>query len=135
MPARTAYMLLLTLLCFTRAGYSQCPFPATLTSNGICLGSTLTLNTSASLTQIIWFNGPAVAKNTGDGINVIDPSAKSYTPTAAGSYKVAVTALDGCTITTDVIVIGAIPSLGILPSTVIDISPSNPIIPQTVTLC
>src|SRR5882757_11488312 len=52
--------LLLAGLLIAGRGYSQCPFAVTLTSSSNCPGSTLTVVTTDSLSQIVWLNGPTV---------------------------------------------------------------------------
>ena len=57
-------------------GYSQCPFSATLSTTGVCLGATLTVNSANTPSQITWYNGAAPvnlatgAFNDGPGITV-----------------------------------------------------------------
>src|SRR5580692_10115665 len=88
--------LLAVLLVATR-GFSQCPFPAQLNTTGSCLGATLSIATSNTLTQIIWYNNNAVVSPA--------PPGPTYKPGTAGVYTAAITDNSGCQVTTNAITI------------------------------
>src|SRR6202000_750610 len=100
-PASYAHILFLATLCITHSGFSQCPFVITLNSTGHCQGSDLTLTTTVSLTQIVWFRDGAV-----DTVVTGNPV---YKPVEAGSYKAAVSDDAGCTVTTNALLLQASP--------------------------
>jgi gliding motility-associated-like protein len=69
-------LLSAAVLVMFYCGYSQCPFPATLSTTGVCLGATLTVNSANTLSQITWYNGTTPVNvatgmfNDGPGITV-----------------------------------------------------------------
>ncbi len=50
-------ILLAALMMVVCWNYAQCPVSATLKSTGNCPGDTLTVSTSDTLSQIVWYNG------------------------------------------------------------------------------
>ena len=66
----------------------------------------LTLTTTATLTQIVWLNGPTVLSSTSstDGL-VIHTGYIGYYAKEPGSYRAVLTNKDGCSMTTPVVVI------------------------------
>jgi gliding motility-associated-like protein len=52
--------LLMAVLLVATRGFTQCPFPAQLNTTGSCLGATLSVSTSATLSTIVWYNGTTV---------------------------------------------------------------------------
>jgi len=99
-------LLLLMGLVIGYEGNSQCPFTVQLTSSGNCPRSMLILSTTATLTQIVWLNGPTVLSTTNspDG-SVIHTGYIGYYATEPGDYKAVLTDKTGCTVTTPIIVI------------------------------
>ena len=49
--------LLVAFLTIVHNGFSQCPFPVSLDSTGNCLDATLKVNTTNTISRIIWYNG------------------------------------------------------------------------------
>ena len=95
---------LLAVLLIATQGFAQCPFPAQLNTTGSCLGATLSVSTSNTLIQIVWYNGsnPVATSAT------IPPNA-TYKPSTAGVYTAEISDNMGCQITTNAITIN--PSL------------------------
>lgn len=58
--------LLTAVLFLARSVSAQCPFAVTLNNNGNCLGATLNISTSSTLTKIVWYNGSSVVKTVTD---------------------------------------------------------------------
>lgn len=101
---RFACILTLTLQCLAQDIHSQCPFAATLNSTGSCIGDTLSVRTSVTLTQIVWLIGSAVDKITTAADTV-------YKPGQAGSYSAAISDDNGCTVTVGPVVLKGINNL------------------------
>lgn len=112
---RLACILTLTLQCLAQDIHSQCPFAATLTSTGNCIGDTLSVRTGVTLTQIVWLIGSAVDKLTSAADTV-------YKPGKAGSYKAAISDDNGCTVTVGPIILKEV-------NNVIPVSISSSIMP------
>jgi gliding motility-associated-like protein len=91
---------LLAVLLIASQGFAQCPFPAQLNTTGSCQGATLSVNTSGTLTQIVWYNGTAEVATTA----AIPPNA-SYKPATAGVYTAVTTDNTGCQTTTNAVTI------------------------------
>jgi gliding motility-associated-like protein len=91
---------LLAVLLIATQGFAQCPFPSQLNTTGSCLGATLSVSTSSTLTQIVWYNGsnPVATSAT------IPPNA-TYKPATAGVYTAEISDNTGCQITTNAITI------------------------------
>ena len=95
---RLACILALTLQCLVQSIHSQCPFSATFTSTGNCIGDTLSVRTNVVITQIVWLIGSVVDK--------VTPAADTtYKPGRAGSYRAAISDDNGCTVTVGPIVL------------------------------
>ena len=58
--------LLLAVLFLVRSVSAQCPFAVTLNSSGNCLGATLNVSTSSTLTKIEWYKGSSIVKTVTD---------------------------------------------------------------------
>jgi hypothetical protein len=95
---------LLAVLLIATQGFAQCPFPAQLNTTGSCLGATLSVSTSNTLIQIVWYNGSNPVATSA----IIPPNA-SYKPATAGVYTAEISDNMGCQITTNAITIN--PSL------------------------
>jgi gliding motility-associated-like protein len=91
---------LLAVLLIASQGFAQCPFPARLNTTGSCLGTTLSVVTSGTLTQIVWYNGTAAVATTA----TIPPNA-SYKPATAGVYTAMTTDNTGCQTTTNAVTV------------------------------
>lgn len=89
--------LLLAVLLVATRGSSQCPFPAQLNTTGSCVGATLSVATSNTLSQIVWYNNNSVVSTA--------PLSASYKPTTAGVYTAEITDNTGCPVTTNAITI------------------------------
>ena len=100
------------LQCLAQATHSQCPFAATLSSTGSCLGDTLSVRTKVAITQIVWLAGSVVDKVTYSSDTV-------YQPAHAGNYSAAISDDNGCTVT-----VGPIALKGVNNVTPVSISPS-----------
>jgi gliding motility-associated-like protein len=110
---RLACILTPTLLCLAQATHSQCPFAATLYSTGNCTGDTLSVRTKVAITQIVWLIGSEVDKVTYSTDTV-------YKPAQAGTYRAAISADNGCTVT-----VGPIVLKGVNDVIPVSISPST----------
>jgi gliding motility-associated-like protein len=95
---RLACILALALQCLAQGIHSQCPFAATITSTGNCIGDTLSVRTNVAITQIVWLIGSVVDK--------VTPAPDTlYKPGHAGTYRAAISDDNGCTVTVGPIVI------------------------------
>jgi gliding motility-associated-like protein len=100
MPAPLrAYILTLVVQLLVHGAHSQCPFPASVSTTGNCIGDTLTVRAAAPLTQIVWLRGGLVDKLSNS------KSDTSYKPTQPGTYTAAISNNDGCTVTVGPIVL------------------------------
>jgi gliding motility-associated-like protein len=91
---------LLAVLLVAGQGFAQCPFPALLNTTGSCIGATLSVSTSGTLTQIVWYNGSIAVATTA----TIPPNSM-YKPATAGVYTAITTDNTGCQTTTNAVTI------------------------------
>ena len=91
---------LLAVLLIATQGFAQCPFPAQLNTTGSCLGATLSVSTSSTITQIVWYNG-----STPVATSATSPPNATYRPATAGVYTAVISDNTGCPVTTDAITI------------------------------
>jgi len=103
MPVLRIYILTLTLLCTVHCGYSQCPFPVSLSSRGNCPGDTLAIRTDFTLIQIVWLRDGVV-----DKVILNAPADTLYKTVQSGSYTASVSDNEGCTVTIGPVVIKGI---------------------------
>jgi gliding motility-associated-like protein len=97
--------LLLAVLFVATHGFSQCPFPAQLNTTGSCPGATLSIATSNTLTQIVWYDNTSAVTTA--------PLSATYKPVAAGVYTAQLTDNTGCQSTTNAITIDPLITPGI----------------------